>query len=179
MSLDSIAIFIGAIALLFAGIGLAYEHSFRARILNFSRNIFLGRVLALLCCILAAREAYLMNMGGLNQYKHIIFYIAPIVFFCACIYMKELLAARALGGILCLVSVPIVKVASLSGVNYFQAISLLCYLWVLIGMTLLLSPWQFRKISKRLMQGSKQYRAFMCTHIFLGIILITLGIFIY
>ena len=123
MSLSEITILIGGLAIVMAGVGLVRADLLRGVIRSFPRSRYAGWVLAGLCCWLGAREALLMNMGGLNGYKNFIYVLAPLVFIGSVTCLRELLAARALGGLLCLIAVPITQVAVFSDRPYFQIIS--------------------------------------------------------
>ena len=148
MNLSTITLILGLIGLFTSVYGFIYPVKIYSFIKKFPRNERAGKVLAAICCILAARESFLMNMAGLNTYKFLIYAIAPIIFICSVIYLKELLAPRALGGIYCLIAVPVVKIAALSGAPFFQIVSFIGYIWVVYGITLLMAPWYFRKINE-------------------------------
>ncbi len=179
MSLSVISILIGLVALSFTFLAIVREGTIKQCIINFPRNKKAGQVLTAIVCVLAAREAYMMNMGGLTPYKAAIFFIAPLVYLGSVIYIKELLAARALGGLLCLVSVPIVRIAALSEAPYFQIISFIAYIWVISGITFLLAPWQFRKMHAALFNKKYNYKLALCLKASVGIFLIILGILVY
>ena len=179
MSLSIIALILGLIGLFFSVYGFIYPLRIYSFLQKFPRNEVMGKVLACICCILAARESFLMNMAGLNSYKFLIYFISPIIFACSIIYLKELLAPRALGGIYCLLAVPVVKTAALSDAYLFQIMSFIGYVWVIYGITLLLAPWNFRKINDFL-SGKRVFpkNLFFFKAIFC-IFLIYLALFVY
>ena len=179
MNLSEITISIGGLAIVMAGVGLARADLLRGVIRGFPRSRHAGWVLAGLCCWLGAREALLMNMGGLNGYKHFIYVLAPLVFIGSVTCLKELLAARALGGLLCLIAVPITKVAVFSDRPYFQIISALAYSWVVVGIIFLMAPWRFRQMHQRLLEQEKLYRLALGVKTLVGAGLIALGFFVY
>lgn len=179
MNLSEITILIGGLAIVMAGVGFARADLLRGVIRGFPRSRHAGWVLAGLCCWLGAREALLMNMGGLNGYKHFIYVLAPLVFIGSVTCLKELLAARALGGLLCLIAVPITKVAVFSDRPYFQIISALAYSWVVVGIIFLMAPWRFRQMHQRLLEQEKLYRLALGVKTLVGTGLIALGFFVY
>ena len=179
MNLSEITILIGGLAILMAGLGLARADLLRGMIRGFPRNKYAGWVLAGLCCCLGAREALLMNMGGLNGYKNFIYVLAPLVFIGSVTYLKELLAARALGGLLCLIAVPITKVAALSDRPYFQIITVIAYHWVVFGIVFLMAPWRFRQLHQRLLEQERLYCLALGFKALVGVGLIALGFFVY
>lgn len=179
MNLSSITLSLGLIGLIVSIYGIFFPLKIYYFVEKFPRNVILGRVLAAICCILAARESFLMNMAGLNAYKNLIFIIAPVIFICSTVFLKELLASRALGGILCLISVSIVKTASLSGAHLFQIMSFIGYVWVIYGITLLLAPWNFRKINDFLSEKRVPPKNLYFFKAIFCIFLIYLALFVY
>jgi len=179
MTLQGITIIIGVIALIIGGMGVFASDILKQKIKEFPRSSVPAWIFLALCCLLGAREALQMNMGFLNEYKKAIYIISPAVFVASVIYMKELLAPRALGGFLLLIAVPILRIASQSGVPYFQIISTIVYIWILYGLLLLMSPWYFRKINKPLLDSPTLFKIAMVGKMIVGLLLIGLGIFVY
>lgn len=179
MNLSEITILIGALAIVMAGVGLVRADLLRAVIRGFPRSRYAGLILTGLCCWLGAREALLMNMGGLNGYKNFIYVLAPLVFIGSVTCLKELLAARALGGLLCLIAVPITKVAVFSDRPYFQIISALAYSWVVVGIIFLMAPWRFRQMHQRLLEQELLYHLALGAKALVGAGLIVLSLFVY
>ena len=179
MNLSEITILIGGLAIVMAGVGLARADLLRGVIRGFPRSRYAGWILTGLCCWLGAREALLMNMGGLNGYKNFIYVLAPLVFIGSVTCLKELLAARALGGLLCLIAVPITKVAALSDRPYFQIITVIAYHWVVFGIVFLMAPWRFRQVHQRLLEQDRLYRLALGFKALVGAGLIALGFFVY
>jgi hypothetical protein len=151
----------------------------KKKITLFPRSIIPAWILTALCCGLGAKEALGMNMGFLDAYKKHIFLISPAVFFACVIYMKELLAPRALGGFLLLIAVPILRTAALSGRPYFQIITTVVYLWIIYGLVLLMSPWYFRKIHQHLLDNEAYFKAALFAKVAMGVLFVLLGFFVY
>ncbi|MDH3982046.1 MAG: hypothetical protein OES84_04000 [Kiritimatiellaceae bacterium] len=179
MSLQWISILIGIMALVGGLAGIfrpALIHRF-AEI--FPRSSVPAWVFTALCCVLGAKEALGMNMGFLDAYKKYIYIISPAVFVASLVYMKELLAPRALGGFLCLIAVPIVRTASTSGSPLFQILVAVVYIWVIYGIALLMSPWYFRKLYQPMIDNEMLFKVAVYSKTSMGIVFILLGIFVY
>lgn len=179
MSLQWIAILLGTLAAAGGIVGLVRPQLVQRFAELFPRSVVPAWVLTALCCWLGTREALGMNMGFLDAYKQYIYLIAPAVFIACVIYLKELLAPRALGGFLLLIAVPIIHTASLSGQPFFQVVVALVYCWIIYGLILLMSPWWFRKLYRPFLEDEKLFKATAVAKTMLGIILILLGIFAY
>lgn len=169
----------GILAIVASIFGLTNSIKTKEFIYDFPRSIWAGRILAAICCILAAWQAYVMNMGGLNQFKALILLIAPIVFICMISYLKELLAARSLGGLLCLLAVPLINLSVYSEKPYFQIIVFIGYSWVIFGIILLMAPWQFRKMNDIIMKNSLIFKLALYFKGFFGIALILVALYFY
>jgi hypothetical protein len=179
MNLSEITMLIGGLAIAMAVVGLVKADLLRGVIRGLPRNRYAGWVLAGLCCWLGAREALLMNMGGLNGYKNFIFVLAPLVFIGSVTCLKELLAARALGGLLCLIAVPVTRVAVFSDRPYFQIISVVAYSWVVVGIIWLMAPWRFRQMHQGLLEHEGVYRFALAFKALVGAGFIALGLWVY
>jgi hypothetical protein len=179
MSLQWISILLGMLAVLGGLAGIFRPDLIRRFAELFPRSVIPAWVLTALCCWMGAREALAMNMGFLDAYKVYIYVIAPAVFIASVTYMKELLAPRALGGFLLLISVPIIRAAALSGKPAFQVVVALAYVWIICGLILLLSPWWFRKMYAPFLanSGLLKFGAYGKTTV--GLVLILLGFLVY
>jgi len=179
MTLQWIAIIIGLLATVGGTIG-----ALRPALINrfaelFPRSTLPAWVFAALCCWLGAKEAQGMNMGMVDVIKPYIPIIALVVFAASIIYMKELLAPRALGGFLLLIAVPILRTASQSGAPLFQVVSVIVYLWIIYGLFLLMSPWYFRKFYEPFLRSDALFKSVALAKIAIGMTLLLLGILVY
>jgi hypothetical protein len=179
MSLQWIAIIIGLLATGGGLIGVFRPDLIKRFAELFPRSVVPAWVFTALCCFLGAREAGAMNMGAVDVIKPYIPFMAVGVFFASVYYMKELLAPRALGGFLCLISVPIVRTASQSGEPFFQVLVTVMYLLVIYGIVLLMSPWYFRKCYEPLLKNDMFFKLAAIGKTTVGIVLVLLGALVY
>jgi len=178
MTLQWIAIILGLLATASGIYGLLRPATVQQALARFPRSTVPAWILAALCCLLGAREALHMNMGFLNAYKLGIYLLAPAVFVASIIYLKELLAPRALGGFLLLIAVPILQIARWHDSSLHLVVVVLVYLWIALGLLLLLSPWWFRRISQSLSSPARIRLACSAKTLF-GLFLLLLGLFFY
>ncbi len=179
MSLQWIAIIVGTLATAGGVVGIVRPELIKRFAEVFPRGVAPAWIFTALCCALGAREAHLMNMGAVDVVKPYIPFIAVAVFVASVVYMKELLAPRALGGFLCLIAVPITKTAALSGAPFFQVLVAVVYLGVIYGIILLMSPWYFRKFYKPFMENAALFKAAAFAKTMVGALLLLLGVFVY
>ena len=179
MTLQWISIILGALATAGGLVGVLRPELIKKQAELFPRSVVPAWVFTGLCCVLGAKYAMEMNMGFLDAYKKFIYVLAPVVFFASVVYMKELLAPRALGGFLLLIAVPILRVASMDESSLRQVVVVLVYLWIVYGLLLLMSPWYFRKLSAPLLANDSLFKIVAFSKTAVGIVLLLLGIFVY
>ena len=179
MSLQWIAIILGAGATVGGLVGVFRPKLMKRLIELFPRSMVPAWIFTALCCWLGAKEALGMNMGFLDAYKNYIYFISPAVFVACVVYMKELLAPRALGGFLLLIAVPILETARWNESPLRLIVVVLVYLWIIYGITLLMSPWWFRKLSTPLIKNKTLFKATAISKAALGILLLAMGLFVY
>lgn len=179
MSLKVISILLGGAALLGGAVAWIAPEKVRSRIERFPRSVVPAWILTAICCMLGTREVLMMNVGFLNAYKNYAFLIAPAVFLASVVYLKELLAPRALGGTLLLLAAPILRIARWHDSEWRLVVVSLVYVWIVCGIVLLLSPWWFRKSCERLCATDARVRALGAAKAGLGLALIVLGVLAY
>lgn len=179
MSLQWIAIILGVASTAGGLVGIFRPELIKRFAELFPRSTIPAWVLTAICCFLGAREASAMNMGVVNVIKPYIPFIAVGVMVASVIYMKELLAPRALGGFLCLIAVPICRTAALSEAPFFQVVTAVMYLGVIYGIIILMSPWYFRKFYKPFMENELLFKATALGKTAVGILLLVLAVTVY
>jgi len=179
MSLQAIAIVLGVLGTAGGLTGMFRPDLIKRFAELFPRSTIPAWVLTALCCFLGAREAGAMNMGVVDVIKPYIPFIAVAVFVVSVVYMKELLAPRALGGFLCLIAVPICRTAAMSGSPFFQVVTAVMYLGVIYGIIILMSPWYFRKFYQPFVNNEQLFKITAIVKTAVGILILMLGIFMY
>ena len=179
MTLQWISIILGLLAVLGGVMGIVRPDYIKRFAELFPRSVVPAWILTALCCWLGAREALGMNMGFMDAYKQYIYILAPGVFVASVVYMKELLAPRALGGFLLLIAVPILQEARWHDSAWRLVVVILVYLWIIYGLVLLLSPWWFRKTYQPFLGNEALFAATAYGKAVFGLVLLFLGIFIY
>ncbi len=179
MTLQWITIILGVLAAAGGLVGVFRPDLVKRGIELFPRSVVPAWIFMALCCWLGAKEALGMNMGFLDAYKKYIYILSPVVFVASVVYMKELLAPRALGGFLLLIAVPILKTASTSGAPLFQIMSAVVYLWIIYGLVLLMSPWWFRKFAAPLVENDARFKTAAIAKTVFGIAFLLLGLLVY
>jgi len=179
MTLQWIAIIIGILATVGGLAGVLRPDLIKKFAERFPRSTVPAWIFTALCCWLGAKEALGMNMGFMDAYKKYIYILSPAVFIASVVYMKELLAPRALGGFLLLIAVPILQIARWHESAWRLVVVILVYLWIIYGLVLLMSPWYFRKTYAPFMKNEALLKTTAIAKTVFGIALLLLGIFVY
>ncbi len=85
-------------------------------------------------------------LGRFEPVKPWLYAAAPAAFLLMAVFMDELLAPRALGGLLLLVANPVLAAARWHESNWRLVMTVVAYIWVVAGISLVLSPFRFRQL---------------------------------
>lgn len=146
---------------------------------RFSRHVRVGGFLsaaALLWCALIVRGAAL---GSFEFVKPWLFVAAPTVWIGTLVFMSELLAPRALGGLLLLAAAPLLESARLHPAAAARILSVLGYVWVIAGMTWVAAPWRFRDLAGFLTRSPPAWWAMVAGLLTTGAGLLVLAFTVY
>ncbi len=100
--------------------------------------------------------------------------LAGVATFAAIVWgLDELLAVRALGGLLLLLGDPILDAVRWTGGAWPIAVAILAYILVIIGAIWVLWPWTFRKTHERLTKTPLRWHLWSALWIALGLALAT------
>lgn len=123
---------------------LAFPLATERALARFPRNRSSGSLLAAIALIWSSLLVNNMTLGELGQYKWLLFVLAPIAFFLVTRYLDELLASRALGGLMMLYPTLLVDSARWHSSAWRYVPVVLAYVMVIAGIWLVLSPYKFR-----------------------------------
>lgn len=109
------------------------------------------------------------SLGPFDILKPYLTFIGALV--CAAIAwgLDELLAVRALGGLLLLLGDPILDAVRWTGGAWPIAVAVLAYILVIVGAIWVLWPWTFRKTHERLTKTPLRWRIWSALWLALGL----------
>lgn len=178
-SLAGISLILGAVMGMISACFLMCPARAVSALKAFPRHRLTGAVLACSALVWATVLLMKMNLGFLEKYKPLLLVIAPAAFVLIALFMDELLAPRALGGLLLLIPAPILINARWldSSWRYFAIIS--AYLMVIKGMSLVLSPYLFRKWGEWFIRSEASARLWGAAGLLYSIAWIVLAFLVY
>lgn len=171
---------VGALGVLGKAALVAAPSGTRRALAAFPRNVWLGRVLAAVALAWSTALVMDMPLGFVEPYKMGLYGVGPIVYCLVIFLMDELLAARALGGLLLLVAEPALAATRAPGLSAWRLVIVaLAYAWVVAGMALVLGPYWFRKTVEVVCRTDTRCRWVGGVGVGAGILMIVLGVTVF
>lgn len=180
MSLAELSLWIGGIYVALHLPLVLAPQTVRKILKVFPRNFLVGSVLAAMALAWSAMEVNAMPLGNfIGDYKWLLWILAPVVLGLIMVFMNELLAPRALGGLLLLVANPVLSIQCLSASRATWLIAGLAYMWVVAGTLLVLSPYRFRHAVEKYCANDGHCRLAGALGVAVGGIMIVLGLTVF
>ena len=146
---------------------------------KFPRNRTAGIILTTICILWSGWLLYQMPMGRFDELKPLLVILVPIAIVIIVTQISELLAVRALGGLLLLLPAPLLDTARWHPSPARLVIVVCAYIMVVKGIVLLLSPFRFRQSVSFFVRDAGSCRAWGLTGIVFAICLLVLAVFVY
>lgn len=124
---------------------LVSPSGFRKAALAFPRHKASAWVLTLAALIWSVYALQELSLGGLDVWKQRMYYVIPVAFFLMVVYLDELLAVRALGGIMLLLPTPWLAGARWSDSLWSYAPRITAYVFIVLGMYFVATPYRLRQ----------------------------------
>ena len=174
--LGEILVLLGVLGLL-AGIALLrFPSALRAGLAAFPRSKWPGWILTAICVFWVAWVIRHAALGRFEALKPLIPVAAMLVFAAIVWFLDELLAPRALGGLLLLLADPILTGVRWADSSWRFVPVLMAYAWVIAGCLLMLYPWIFRKMVDRFLISAGSIRAAGWSKLMAGAVLLAAGL---
>ena len=145
----------------------------------FPRHVLCGRVLAAAALAWAGWLLYHTPLGALERYRPLVYLLTPTAYVLVIVFVDDLLAPRALGGLMLLAPEPILAAARFHPSPFRVVMLVLAYVLVVGGMALVLSPYLFRKAAERLFGTRLGCRLWGGLGLGLGLLIVLLGLAVY
>ncbi len=180
MSLSELSIWIGGVYVALHLPLVIKPQLIRQLCQKFPRNFWMGAGLSAIALGWSALEVKDMPLGNfIEGYKWLLWVLTPLIFGLLLAFMNELLAPRALGGLLLLVANPVLSIQCLSSSRATWLIAGLAYIWVVAGVILVLSPFRFRHALETVCGTDGRCRLAGSLGVLVGAVLIALGLTVF
>ena len=164
---------IGASGLLF------YPGVVRAWLHRFPRDIWSGRVLSAIAIAWAAWIMRDMPFGRFEAMKPMLFPIAILLGVLVWFAMDELLAPRALGALLLLYPAPLLAAARIHPSRWSVVMSVVAYIMIVKGISLMLSPYLLRVVTERALRGKASCNVIGAAGLLVSVAMLLLAFLVY
>ena len=111
----------------------------------FPRHVWAGRILAAVDILWSARLLLQMGFAWVDAHQILVYAAAPVAYVLVILFVDDLLAARALGGFMLLVPLPILESAFVHPAVSRLVMTSFAYLLVIFGIVLVWSPFKLRQ----------------------------------
>jgi len=118
-------------------------------------------------------------LGRFESVKPSLYVLGPVAFFLVVTFVDELLAPRALGGLFLLIPAPLLAAARWHESGFRYVVIIFAYVLVVEGVILVLSPYQFRKITAVWIRSNAGCRALGVIWLAVGSFLVLMGATVY
>lgn len=158
---------------------LLFPDGCRRGILAFPRSEWAGWLLTALALTWTSLIVLHAPLQRFESLKPALYILGPAAFLLIVIYLDELLAPRALGGVILLLANPVLKSARWHPSSLRLIVTTLTYLAIVAGVVLVLSPYRFRTFTAYWVEDGNRCRVGAAIAAFLGGLLVLLGLRVY
>ena len=148
LPLSTIAIALGCFIMVMNLPAVFAPAFFRRMATGFSRNVPAAWILTAIDVAWVAWIILHAALGRFEFLKPLVYVAAPVSFFAMVFFMDELLAPRALGGLLLLLANPVLNSARWLDTQWRLVMIVIAYVWVIAGITFVLSPFRLRQAAE-------------------------------
>lgn len=117
--------------------------------------------------------------SGMPRIEPMVYVATPLAFFVIVVFLDELLAARALGGLLLLTAAPVLTAARFNPSSWSVIMTLIAYALVIVGMIIVVSPYRLRQWVEPLIRDRRRYRTYNIAGLTVGAVLLLLALVAY
>lgn len=179
VSLATWAVWLGSLAVL-TGILMAAAPAWVIRgLVAFPRSRLPAWILTAAGLFWVSQIVLNAHLGRFEHLKPLIYAAGPVSFLLMVFFMDELLAPRALGGLLLLVANPILNAARWHPSNWRLVMTVIAYLFVVAGIVFMLGPYRFRQVAALITASEKRCRTLGALRIVAGLLILYLGFRVY
>ena len=179
LSLSAIAVLIGLFIIAVNAIAVFAPVRFRNAALSFPRSRAPAWVLTAVDLAWVSWIILHANLGRFEWMKPGVYAAGPIGFLLIVFLMDELLAPRALGGLMLLVANPVLNAARWHESDWRLVMVVIAYLWVIAGMALVLTPYRMRQVAMFMTATYLRCRLLGLVRVAVGAFVLALGCVVY
>ena len=174
--LGNLLILLGALGVVAGVVALRFPAAVCAGLAAFPRSKWPGWILTAVCVFWVSWVIRHAALGRFEVVKPLIPVLAVVGFGAIVWFLDELLAPRALSGLLLLLANPMLNGVRWSDSAWRFAVVLIAYAWVIAGCMLMLHPWGFRRMAEKFLASAPWLRAAGWGKVLAGAVLVAAGL---
>jgi len=155
----------GSVAAFFPGRG-------REWLRRYPRSLWPGRILSVLCLIWFARNLTLVDMGGLNVLKNLLWVAVPASIYLVIVFVPDLLSVRGLCGLGLLAGNPLLIATRWQGTPASIMVGIWTYAVLVVCMVLIVYPHLWPRGIRRLDESAKGWSRFAVSGLLVSALLL-------
>jgi len=149
----------------------------RQALYAFPRNRWAGGVLTAIDLAWVTWLLINLHLGWFEPYKMALYLAAPVAWILLFVFMDELLAVRALGGLFILMPTPLLEAARWHPSPARYVMIVIAYAMVIVGVVYVAQPHRFRRWARFFLQDRDEWtRWFGLAGVLAGSLLVILGL---
>ncbi|MDD5678596.1 MAG: hypothetical protein PHW60_11515 [Kiritimatiellae bacterium] len=141
----------------------------------FPRHVWAGRILAAADILWSAWLLLQMRFAWVDAHQILVYAAVPVAFVLVILFVDDLLAARALGGFMLLVPLPMLESAFVHPCMSRLVMTTFAYLLAIFGIVLVWSPFKLRQWTERWIRREPIARAVGVVGLIVGSVMLVLG----
>ena len=170
-----ITLICGALVFVWSAGMVLWPRGMAAWVGAFPRHVWAGRILAAVDILWSAWLLLQMGFAWVDAYRIMVYAAVPVAYVLVILFVDDLLAARALGGFMLLMPLPILESAFVHPSVSRLVITSFAYLLVIFGIVLVWSPFKLRQWTERWINRAPITRAVGIFGIIIGAGMLVLG----
>jgi len=159
--------------------GVVAPAKFRARAQKFPRSVLWGRVLIGIAALWAGIVMFNAATDDWAWAKPVVLIGVPIAYWLVIQYADQFLAIRGAAALVLLIAKVALDAADLSELPLRFIVTVLAYLWVCAAIWMAAAPHQVRDWINFVTANDARCRAACSAGVLVGVVLVTLGVFVY
>ena len=168
----------GALTAIYAAMVFA-PALFRDWARRFPRSRVAGWALTVVAVAWSGKLLYDGPLGRLEPYRDWLFALVPLAIILVGVFVDELLAPRAMGGLLILIPAPLLDAARWHPSPLRYVVIVIAYVMVIKGCVLVVAPYVARKRVERMFGEPRQVRLWGSAGLAVSLLLVGLGLWAY
>lgn len=179
--LARVSVFLGSLLVVFNTPGLLRPAAAREWLKGFPRSTVAGCILALAAVAWSGTLLYRSSLLAWTPWaRQAVLFVFPAVYLLVVAFMRELLAARAFGGLLLLAPKIVIDAAAWHHETAWRLPLLaLAYAWIVYGAVLVVIPYFFRKTVEVTARNDTRLRIVSASGLLFGAGIVCLGMLVF